>query len=606
MKCEPSRRCRGRPAGVVLPSQNLSLFGVRHRDDSAKSARHWCGLLLTTLLLVANPVARADIEQFTYDSMQRLTRVTHADGTTTHYVYDALGNRLMKTTTLPGAPSNQPPAAVTNPSIANGLTNVPTTGTVLSWSPAVDPNSGDSVVYFIYFGTSPTPPLVFSGWPTNWSPGKLRGLTTYYWQIVARDSHNAQTASPIWSFTTGNEPPVADFAASPTNGWAPLAVTFTDRSFDTDNAIVSWQWDFDNNGTVDSTSRNPTFTYINPGDYTVMLTVRDEAGAPTTLARTNFIHVVGSGIVDLAPLGLSVVSAGSYRHLTVVYSITNRGTVSLSGVWQWADACYISTNDVWDTQDVRVGIFYESQTLPASASYARTNVVTIPDVDAQGFFLILKANGNNQIGELSEGNNTWAVPLGGILPNLVPGWFLFPSTAIAGKPVEVLGAITNDGPLALAAEWYDAIYLSTDAVFDAQDIFCGFSFICKVLSAGEGYAFTNTVSLPGQPPGNYFLVLVADGNNYIVEGDETDNAKALPITLIAPDLAPVALSAPAVAVSQQVIPVSWAVTNTGTGAAQPGWYDVVYLSTNAVWDEQDAPLGFFRGARWSRWVTVIK
>ena len=102
---------------------------------------------------------------------------------------------------------------MSNPSVENGVTNVPTTAT-LSWSPAVDPNSGDSVVYFIYFGTSPTPPLAFSGWATNWSPGHLRGLTTYYWQVVARDSHNAQTASPVWSFTTGNEPPVADFVAS--------------------------------------------------------------------------------------------------------------------------------------------------------------------------------------------------------------------------------------------------------------------------------------------------------------------------------------------------------------------------------------------------------
>jgi YD repeat-containing protein len=87
----------------------------------------------------------AEALEYTCDSMQRLTRVTHPDGTAIDYVYDALGNRLMKTTTLPGAPSNQPPAAVTNPSIANGLTNVPTTA-ALSWSPAVDPNSGDSVI----------------------------------------------------------------------------------------------------------------------------------------------------------------------------------------------------------------------------------------------------------------------------------------------------------------------------------------------------------------------------------------------------------------------------------------------------------------------------
>ena len=67
--------------------------------------------------------------EFVYDQVDRLIHVTQSDGTTVDYVYDALGNRLIKTTTLPGAPSNQPPAAVTNPSIPNGLTNVPTTRT---------------------------------------------------------------------------------------------------------------------------------------------------------------------------------------------------------------------------------------------------------------------------------------------------------------------------------------------------------------------------------------------------------------------------------------------------------------------------------------------
>jgi YD repeat-containing protein len=127
---------------------------------------------------------------FAYDSSDRLTRVTHPDGTTIDYVYDALGNRLMKTTTLAGAASNQPPAAVTNPSISNGVTNVATAAT-LSWSAAVDPHSGDSMVYVIYFGTLPTPLSGCRGWPKNLSSGKLGGWTTYCWRAAARGSHRA-------------------------------------------------------------------------------------------------------------------------------------------------------------------------------------------------------------------------------------------------------------------------------------------------------------------------------------------------------------------------------------------------------------------------------
>jgi PKD repeat protein len=232
----------------------------------------------------------ADTLQYTYDSMQRLTRVTYSDGTTIYYVYDGLGNRLLKMTSAVGAPSNQPPSAVTNPSVANSTTNVSNTAT-LSWFAAVDPDSGDSVSYLIYFGTSPTPTVAFNSSTTNFSPGSLRALTTYYWQVVAYDNHGAQTAGPVWSFTTGNQPPVADFSASTNNGWGPLTVIFTDLSSDPDNTIASWQWDFDGNGTVDSTSRNPTFTYTNLGNYTVKLTVQDEAGATNAIVRTNVVSM---------------------------------------------------------------------------------------------------------------------------------------------------------------------------------------------------------------------------------------------------------------------------------------------------------------------------
>ena len=150
---------------------------------------------LFILLLLSVPlVSSAQTLQYGYDVMGRLTQVVYGDGTVVEYVYDNLGNRLMQSTTLSGAPSNQPPAAVTNPGIPDGATNVTLTPT-LSWNAASDPNPGDVVVYYVYFGTSPNPPLAFSGSTTNWLPGQLQARTTYYWYVVARDNHNAQSTS---------------------------------------------------------------------------------------------------------------------------------------------------------------------------------------------------------------------------------------------------------------------------------------------------------------------------------------------------------------------------------------------------------------------------
>ncbi|MDX2176149.1 MAG: carbohydrate-binding protein [Candidatus Sumerlaeia bacterium] len=93
-----------------------------------------------------------------------------------------------------------------------------------------------------------------------------------------------------WAFNTiegSDNPPTAAFGASPTNGVAPLAVQFTDAST---NSPTAWEWDFDNNGTVDSTEQNPQFTYTTAGFKTVKLVASNTFGSDEEV-KTNFINV---------------------------------------------------------------------------------------------------------------------------------------------------------------------------------------------------------------------------------------------------------------------------------------------------------------------------
>lgn len=81
-----------------------------------------------------------------------------------------------------------------------------------------------------------------------------------------------------------NQPPTASFSATPTTGAAPLRVrvnAFT--STDTDGAVVAYTWNFgDSTAGVDAVTEH---TYTQIGNYTVMLTVRDNAGAEATATR---------------------------------------------------------------------------------------------------------------------------------------------------------------------------------------------------------------------------------------------------------------------------------------------------------------------------------
>jgi PKD repeat protein len=89
----------------------------------------------------------------------------------------------------------------------------------------------------------------------------------------------------------GPSPPNASFTATPSSGVAPLAVQFTDTSSGT---VDSREWDFQNDGTVDSTAANPMFTYTSPGTYTAKLTVSNTAGSDST-TRTITVNPPGGG-----------------------------------------------------------------------------------------------------------------------------------------------------------------------------------------------------------------------------------------------------------------------------------------------------------------------
>ncbi|GJQ58203.1 MAG: hypothetical protein SCALA701_10040 [Candidatus Scalindua sp.] len=137
---------------------------------------------------------------YTYDDLDRVIRAEYGDGTQVEYVYDALGNRYIKRTILSGSPANNPPDIPSNPAPSNSTTGVfrfPD----LSWTGG-DPDSGDIVVYDIYFGKSSPPPHIGTFTQNSHNIGQLEPLTTYYWQVVSRDSRNASSAGPVWTFTT--------------------------------------------------------------------------------------------------------------------------------------------------------------------------------------------------------------------------------------------------------------------------------------------------------------------------------------------------------------------------------------------------------------------
>jgi PKD repeat protein len=84
---------------------------------------------------------------------------------------------------------------------------------------------------------------------------------------------------------------VANFKGENRVGGSPLEVTFSDLSLTDENVdIVSREWDFDGDGTIDSNEENPVFVYNDPGHYDVMLIVSSESDSDT-LVMEDYVHI---------------------------------------------------------------------------------------------------------------------------------------------------------------------------------------------------------------------------------------------------------------------------------------------------------------------------
>jgi len=171
-------------------------------------------------------------------------------------------------------------------------------------------------------------------WSTNGPPASGAGNQVISALAVNGNTIYAGTGNGfVYSFTLSAAPvpPVAGFTSNITAGTAPLAVQFNDTS-DAFEPLM-WNWSLGNNywfNTTDITLRNASYTYINPGTYTVSLTVTNVSGSSTAI-QAGYIHVTGAGQPTASFTGFPLTGTAP-----LMVTFTDSSLVTGGEMWNWS------------------------------------------------------------------------------------------------------------------------------------------------------------------------------------------------------------------------------------------------------------------------------
>ena len=252
--------------------------------------------------------------------------------------------------------------------------------------------------------------------------------------------------------------------------------------------------------------------------------------------------------IDIDPAGPDLVlesamapaSASVGGLVSLSWKVVNGGVASAEA--NWMDDVYLSEDDKFDWTDrYLVAQSIDEQTpLAPGDHYVMERSVVIPRVAKSGpYYLLFRANNRQDQGETSLVNNLVAKPITIDFnsPDLQVLSARGPEQAEVGSTIDVGWTVLNGGDApALGNFWYDwidTVVLSADPIYDAGDKQLASVSISDQapLAAGQSYSQTQRLTLPEDVVGANYLVFHTNAYSLQVELSETNNDRAIPITI---------------------------------------------------------------------------
>ncbi|HRY98863.1 MAG TPA: CARDB domain-containing protein [Bacteroidales bacterium] len=316
--------------------------------------------------------------------------------------------------------------------------------------------------------------------------------------------------------------------------------------------------------------------------------------------------------IDLAVTSASAASdtLNSGESLSVNWSVRNISIVKTLAS-NWEDGIYLSADTLLGSGDILLDKQKIFGPVQPGNTYTRSMVVNVPWGVSGNYYLLVKADRDNDNKDVVPGNNVRACKdQGGAYvvirinqlptPDLIVSALVTPTQAYSGQAFKVKWTVTNQGPGTVQTYRVDQIYLSEDFTLGQGDPLLLSRSTTVPLATGASYTDSAMVTTTVNTSANYVIICRTDGSNHIYEVAGENNNTAM--NFIAVSVPPPAdLIVAGIDVADTLIvgfpgPFAYTVTNIGTNAAAGAITDAFYLSQDTILDNGDLLIHTWSGS----------
>ena len=281
-------------------------------------------------------------------------------------------------------------------------------------------------------------------------------------------------------------------------------------------------------------------------------------------------------------------------------------TLSNSGTWDAENAVctvYLSTDATLSSDDKQLASVRSGKLVKNGTTNMKANIELADNVIGTRY-IIVKTNTSDAEESTTDDNiaSGQFTAKQSPLPDLIISDLSTEGTLRGGQSVTVKAKVTNNGDSETHADkWTEVFYLSEGYTLDvSKAIKLGSKTHVGTLAKDGSYDIKADFTVPASAKGYYVLFAVADGTNTLTEKSKDNNQTKVAVYVEDPndtpaDLAVTKMAVPSRLMAGEAITISYNIANQGEYAAKGKLRDVLYLSEDNKWDENDAMIGVVNG-----------